>query len=279
MLTVWKGTSSGPSARSGATRGTHLLQRVSLLLCGVAVASALVGDVPAHAAKRSKGAARTVTVEYEPVQGEVGVGPLGAILHAVSIPAGPEAFVSIEIVDASGAAVLGEIIQDKKGPSFCGSTEQPVQIRPHFDLTIYLYEGRCLDGSPSVASNGHIEATFYNTPPTRGRRVDVREYALVAPHVVGFGDNGLILGGVSFDSGPRERYLTLAIDDDNATAVAAYVEAGANDIGGVCSRTDKPIRIPPNMNIEITLYAGQCDDGTPSFFTHGTVTATFSSRP
>ena len=45
-----------------------------------------------------------------------------------------------------------------------------------------------------------------------------------------------------------------------------------------CGKTDKPVKVLPNIQVEIFLRKGTCQDGTPSLPTNGDILAEFSRR-
>ncbi len=44
---------------------------------------------------------------------------------------------------------------------FCGQTDAPVPLKPKLDVRVIVMEGTCLDGTPSVPTNGEIVADFH----------------------------------------------------------------------------------------------------------------------
>ena len=79
-------------------------------------------------------------------------------------------FVTASVTDASGLPVAAAIYQsagDEDGPSysFCGSTDEPVELMPHVDwVGVELLIGPCLDGTPAGVTTGEVELTFSTRP-------------------------------------------------------------------------------------------------------------------
>ena len=81
---------------------------------------------------------------------------------------------------------------------------------------------------------------------------------------------------------PVERFVSFSVSDDAGQSVFLHVHVDANGDGkkehlDFCDRTPKPIRLGATKKIEVAVFLGTCNDGTPSVVTQGTVTATFSS--
>lgn len=83
---------------------------------------------------------------------------------------GEEKYVTIEVTDSSGTAISGSVGQDPEGDStttekgtFCGATEEPIEIDPGIDVTVYVTQGQC-GGGPSIVTEGTIKVTFSNLP-------------------------------------------------------------------------------------------------------------------
>jgi hypothetical protein len=144
------------------------------------LAGAFVG--PAEAAKKKKKkpvrVERVVEIQY--ASPGIGVAPLGG--YPVNFPDGvdiptlsTELFMKIEIEDASGQKTWGFISQgDLDGDglnndgyaNFCGSMEEPVDVAAPGSsiIGVYMYNGACDDGTPSVMTSGTIKITFSNMP-------------------------------------------------------------------------------------------------------------------
>lgn len=86
-----------------------------------------------------------------------------------------------------------------------------------------------------------------------------------------------------------ERYVSVNVVDDSEEMVAGtivqfvwtQVSDGAKTGESVtnvpfCGRTDKPVKVKPNIQVEIFLKKGTCDDGTPSLPTNGDIVVEFT---
>lgn len=77
-----------------------------------------------------------------------------------------EDLIRVAVHDAAGGPVAGVVWQ--AGPSgyeiigeFCSVTEVPIRSRYEGEpVSVNVYPGTCLDGSPSVVTQGTIEVTF-----------------------------------------------------------------------------------------------------------------------
>lgn len=138
----------------------------------IATAVATLGVLPASAGRGSR-VTRVETATYDApggVAGVLGVSVTGTNIGAVMLPAGPERKVSVEVTDATGLPVSGEVKQrggdgialdgDDTSVPFCGATEAPVKVRPNEPVYVFLYAGPCLDGTAAAATTGEVVATF-----------------------------------------------------------------------------------------------------------------------
>lgn len=90
-------------------------------------------------------------------------------------------------------------------------------------------------------------------------------------------------GGIKFATRPGESRVSLSVRDDSGTDFVAYVEAvleygpsfDTRSIGSFCGRTDKPLRVPPSVEIFVYVTSEACD-GSQSLPTEGVVTARFT---
>jgi hypothetical protein len=148
------------------------------------LAGALVGPADAKKKKpRVKKVERVVEVEYTgPGVGVVtpnasgGACPFKDVTtqECIEIPLElGEAYVKIEMADASGQKVAGYISQgDTSGDGiadgfaeFCGGHAEPVQlISTSVPVRVSFYNGATAECAPSVATTGTITATFSNLP-------------------------------------------------------------------------------------------------------------------
>ncbi|MEA2447761.1 MAG: hypothetical protein QOK47_1398 [Actinomycetota bacterium] len=87
---------------------------------------------------------------------------------------------------------------------------------------------------------------------------------------------GVLIGSVEFDPGAATS-VRITVEDAAAPATLAEVSQGHEALGTFCTSSTKPIRIAPNTPMHVDLFAGTCD-GSPSFVTTGSVSATFSKR-
>lgn len=71
--------------------------------------------------------------------------------------------VSLEIDDASGLPVFGEIYLTpgfNQVGEFCGKTQRPINVSGAHEVLVHVASGACPDGTPSVATHGVVRATF-----------------------------------------------------------------------------------------------------------------------
>jgi hypothetical protein len=102
------------------------------------------------------------------IAGVVGVNSQALIdVGSAHFQGGPERFVNVTVEDETGRPVLGEVGQNLDSDEepeisyfFCGNTDKAVKIKPRYDVTVYLYSGRCEDGTPSLPVGGTVAATF-----------------------------------------------------------------------------------------------------------------------
>lgn len=247
---------------------------IAALLCS----GALLSDGIATAAPAE--GTRVETVEYSPGTGAVGGGPFGIVQSQVSFPPGPEVFVSLEIADASGGSVLGVADQSDQRAVFCGSTEEPILIDPGFPVTVTLYDGRCLDGTPSTATTGTVVATFLRGKLRQGQPSDAREYSVTVPNAVGFSGEEApraLVTAVYFPD-VLGRLAMIEIEDDAGGPVYAEIDQEDRIVARFCDRTNKPLRMRRSAGFTVLLFKGPCDGDSVSLVTHGFVEVSFSQR-
>ena len=88
-----------------------------------------------------------------------------------------------------------------------------------------------------------------------------------------------------------ERYVSVNVIDDSEKPVAGtivqfvwtQISDGAKTGETVtsepfCGRTEKPVKVKPNIQVEIFLKKGMCDDGTPSLPTNGDIVVEFTRK-
>jgi hypothetical protein len=103
-------------------------------------------------------------------------------------------------------------------------------------------------------------------------RQETQEYSL--PRSVGADtDLGLVVGRVTFEASSA-RSLELTIADTASPNVLGRVRQGETVLDTFCTQSARPIKVAPNVPVEVELYIGTCG-GLPSFITVGSVTATF----
>ncbi|MDQ4125527.1 MAG: hypothetical protein M3134_08010 [Actinomycetota bacterium] len=229
-----------------------------------------------HAGAAPRPTSRTVSAPYQALEGEIGVGQPGPIISTVTLPGGPENYVTIELTDSSGQPVLAEIVQQDVITTFCGTTDGRVRIEPSFDVTVRIREGRCFGAGPGVATSGTVEATFERLPldPTESKA-----YSAPANDTVGWDDDPEVIvrsEDVYFLPAGR-KYVSIEIDDASGT-VGAKVLQEEQRSSLFCGRTDKPLQVNPKLPFRVLLFDGRCGGG-PSVVTEGAVTVEFLKRP
>lgn len=243
----------------------------------VLLALALTGAVVTPAAGAKSTAARTETQAYE-VGGQPSASTLGPAFAKVTFQAGPERFAEFEVADAAGQPVLAEVVQDNRVDTFCSSTKEAIPIKPGFPVEVRLFEGRCLDGSPSVVTQGEVTARFLPVAPRVSSALE-RPYSVSAPGpYVGIDPpvpGNLIVANVIFPSQKLGR-ASLEIKDVTGGAVASVVYQGNKEVGRFCGKTSGPLKVRPGIPLELYIMTGVCTDGTQSAPTNGVVSAVFS---
>lgn len=150
----------------------------------VALTAALILGVtglPADAGKgkkkKKKKIKRVMELSYtEPAYGTAGLGLCfqGSSCLFYGPPAPKEKFFSVEIEDSLGQDVYASVIQDTNEDGsylatddltvhICGATEEPIEIEPKKEVTVWVWQGPGLDPPcPGLASSGTATATFSN---------------------------------------------------------------------------------------------------------------------
>ena len=86
---------------------------------------------------------------------------------------GEDKFVQIEVTDTTGSAVAVQLSIDTDGDfqadtdvgEACGATEDPLSVPlPGSQISVFVFDGTCTDGTPSVAVSGVVKLTFSNLP-------------------------------------------------------------------------------------------------------------------
>lgn len=124
--------------------------------------------------------------------------------------------------------------------------------------------------APAMSSERHRTVNKpYST--TSGYVTDVSE-----AHITAEGN------WATFEPLPGERSVSLSVADATGRTVLVQVFFLQEDAGWAerdarfCGSTDRPLRVKPNETVYVGAFMGECDDGTISFATTGSVTATFS---
>ena len=87
-------------------------------------------------------------------------------------PTGTDRAVSPSIADATGLDVSAWVVQSKESPSgaytwsrverFCTQTDEPVALDARADIVyVVLWQARCIDGTPAVATTGEVTFTIH----------------------------------------------------------------------------------------------------------------------
>jgi hypothetical protein len=229
----------------------------------------------AHAAAAPRQTKRTVSAPYQLLEGEIGMGQPGPIVSTVTLPGGPENYVTVQLNDESGQPVLAEIVQQDVLTAFCGTTDGRVRIEPSFDVTIRIREGRCFGGGPGVATNGTIEATFEKLPldPTESR-----SYSAAANDTVGWDDDPepIVRAEDVYFLPAGRKYVSVEVEDGSGTVGAKVLQEDQRS-RLFCGRTDEPLEINPKLPFRVLLFDGRCGDSA-SAVTEGAVTVEFLRR-
>jgi hypothetical protein len=85
-------------------------------------------------------------------------------------------------------------------------------------------------------------------------------------------------GCVAFETTPKDRWMTVEIEDATGGAVFALAsqEIDTSYYENICSKS-KTFKIGGGLPVYVWVLTGVCEDNTPSTVTTGTVTATFSN--
>lgn len=230
----------------------------------------------AHAGNAPRPTPRTVSAPYQVLEGEIGVGQPGPILSTVTLPGGPENYVTIELADASGQPVLAEIVQQDVLTAFCGSTGGRVRIEPSFDVTIRVRAGRCFGAGPSAGTTGTVEATFERLPLIA---TESKAYSAPANDTVGWDDDPepIVRAEDVYFLPAGRKYVSVEVADAGGTVGAKILQEDQRS-SLFCGKTDKPLQVNPKLPFRVLLFSGRCGDG-PSVVTEGSVTVEFLKRP
>jgi hypothetical protein len=247
----------------------------------VAVFGMLTGPVRPATAELSR-RVETATYTYGGGDPAITYADVGAgAATTVAFPGGRENQLSLTIDDASGADVVAKISQLGHEVNICSSTDQPILIQPQDAVVVELYQGRCVDGTPSVVTTGKVKAVFSHAPP--GPRTETRDYSSTSSSAVVFDFEGNVYpSGAQFLVGD-ERWVRPKVRDEAGIAMNAVVLDGDSTrvLGHHCPGTrDLPIRVKPHSTIYVAIGEGGCDDqAPPAVPTKGSINATFTARP
>ena len=94
---------------------------------------------------------------------------------------------------------------------------------------------------------------------------------------------GEFSNSVTFTPRPRERFVSLRIDDKSGLPARALVVQSKSGPNGsyyvleeeICGETESPIKIHKGLDVTVAVQDGLCSNGTTGAATFGTVTATF----
>lgn len=145
------------------------------LLVATVVAGLVVGSVAtAEAGKKKAPKKVTRTAEGTYIApARLWWAPTGDNIGGAKFPTGAgEAYVSVTIEDDAGMDVSAALGQDPEGDGtvsttdFCTSTEEPIEITPGLEVTVFVYAGPCTapQPAPAFATQGTVIATFSNMP-------------------------------------------------------------------------------------------------------------------
>ncbi|HEX2296783.1 MAG TPA: hypothetical protein VHN37_15930 [Actinomycetota bacterium] len=151
-------------------RGPHMKKLIVTGVVAALVAGALVA--PAAAGKKKKPKPRVAEAAYEnPAVGIPGVVGSPAAGGAFEFPSmSNENYISVEITDDGGGSVTFTMSQDSDPDNtgyeimgtWCGATEEPVQIVPGLPVRVSVYTtpGPDQPSCTGPATSGNIKATF-----------------------------------------------------------------------------------------------------------------------
>ncbi len=118
---------------------------------------------------------RTVQRTYQPAYVDPGF-PEGGISHSNGVTfrtRANERFVSIQIEDQAGLPTPARVTQGENehpdheydvDEEFCGSTTEPIAIRPGTPITVWMSHGTCDGGTTAGGwTTGTVTATFSRT--------------------------------------------------------------------------------------------------------------------
>lgn len=147
--------------------------RKTVVLGLVLALGCTAGGSPAGA-KRAKPKKRTFELKYaEPAAGAAGAGVClqGSSCLFFGPPAPGETHFAVEIEDDLGQPVPASVIQDTNGDGsflvtddltvgICGATDEPVEIEPGKDVSVWVWRAGANPPCPGTATAGTATATF-----------------------------------------------------------------------------------------------------------------------
>jgi hypothetical protein len=149
------------------------MRRTLIALVAASLIVGLTGGAAASAKRRAKRVEHKVTLAYD-ASSQVGVNtPVAAVgyVWTVELPATAgrkDKYVTIEFSDMSGQNVYATVSYSPEDPTgvfdLCGSTDEPQKVSPNTTLYVWIWQGTCPSGEPSLATSGTITATFSNLP-------------------------------------------------------------------------------------------------------------------
>ena len=91
-------------------------------------------------------------------------------------------------------------------------------------------------------------------------------------------------GCVPFATSPKERFVSVKIDDSSGTASYGRVtqdldgDGQADEATPFCGKTEKPVPIQPGIEVNVFIYSLGANPPCAGVGTSGSVTATFTTK-
>lgn len=127
------------------------------------------------------------------------------------------------------------------------------------------------------------EAGKKKRKPKRIERTEEATY--VAPAYFYWAPTGDNIGGVKFATGPKDKFVSIEIQDTLGQPVSGSVGQDPEGDGTVattpfCTKTEEPLPIEPGLEVTVFVFVGPCTTPPgPAVATQGTVIGTFSNLP
>ena len=93
------------------------------------------------------------------------------------------------------------------------------------------------------------------------------------------------IGCVEFPTTKKDKTVQVTITDSSGQKVGGFLSQGDTNGDGVgdgfgtfCGGHPGPVPITPGVPLEVSFYAGTCEDGSPSTPTTGKVKAVFATK-